>query len=727
MTAAASILVISILFVSHFSRPSKSQNEIAGFIEAFGLSTRKCVGVVGRVSPDKAEVDLRGCYERGRFVELRGKILLTVRTGVKLMPSDEISFISRIKKPRDFKNEGVFSYSRYLASRGISAIAFVGDISKIEVNKVSSEHKLLRLAEMLRLQIASSFASVKEDALYGLSLALTIGDDGHVPEEVDDAFRSSGLAHLLVISGLNVAFVAMAIFFLLWRAAACLPRLAERFDLRRPSAFFTIFIVWLYAFVAGLDVSVVRAAIMASVFLAGIAFGRKPDTVNSLSVAAIIILLREPMAIYDISFQLSFVAVLSMALWYKPLVKFFAIERLHRVLRYFAEASLATLSATMGVTPLILYSFKQASLLGFFANLFAVPYAGAIITPLSLVSLSIGGVAPEALGRLQEFFAWSLLPLLKIAQLFALAEARIDFHFSPTLFSVVSAYVLMAGVLFLGNKKRAFIFGSFIAVAVAVDIFAQHGYFEGRKLKVTFIDVGQGSSTLVETPDGRKILIDGGGVVGSTFDIGKNVIAPFLWRRGIYRLDEVVLTHAHPDHYLGLQSVIEKFAPQRFIWNGIYPAEGEDKVFGEFMSRVESSGAAIQVAEGVGVMPDASDLNEASLVLRFDFGKTGFLATGDIGFAREDFLVRGGHLRRVDLISAPHHGSAKSGGREFLKALSPQFGVVQAGEGNVYGFPKKEALSRLEQAGAKVFRTDIDGAVTFVSDGEKFEVEKFID
>jgi competence protein ComEC len=297
------------------------------------------------------------------------------------------------------------------------------------------------------------------------------------------------------------------------------------------------------------------------------------------------------------------------------------------------------------------------------------------------------------------------------------------------------------------ERRGGILKGGFIAtimLLLAGSIAHQHGLFSKDQLEVTFLDVGQGSSIFVRLPDRQTILIDGGGFAGSDFDVGKYVIAPFLWRKGVNKIDTVVLTHAHPDHYKGLAYIVKNFSPSEFLWNGI-PPTGQKELFewDEFVDEVSLSKFSLPLWEGVrgrgeGVLnffvPKSNgstpDLNDTSVVTLIKYKDASVLLTGDISESKEGEVLNwlsqttncssdlhvGSNLG-ITILQVPHHGSKNSTSETFLKALKPEFAVIQAGQRNRYGFPNREVVKRLEESKIKVLRTDRDGAVTFKTDG----------
>jgi len=257
---------------------------------------------------------------------------------------------------------------------------------------------------------------------------------------------------------------------------------------------------------------------------------------------------------------------------------------------------------------------------------------------------------------------------------------------------------------------------------------------------VTAIDVHQGNSTLVRFPGGKTMLVDGGGLPVEGFDIGRSVVAPFLWHEGIRKVDIVVLSHVHADHLGGLPFIVENFSVSEVWSNG---ENVDSETYRHFLEIIRRKGIrhrilkdqeyTMEVGE-VGIrlfnpgMPNSSgeNPNEQSLVMQLTFGNVRLLLPGDISADQEAKLLEDYSDLRSSVLFVPHHGSRVSSSMPFLKAISPQLAVISCGPDNVFEFPHEEALTRYQAVGAKIFRTDRQGAVTVSSDGEILHAEGFL-
>ena len=313
----------------------------------------------------------------------------------------------------------------------------------------------------------------------------------------------------------------------------------------------------------------------------------------------------------------------------------------------------------------------------------------------------------------------------------------------PTLLEMVLIYTLIASLLWIKRphfKKAALVL---ILVLALFDLsyWGLRGYAT-NELRATFLDVGQGDCALVEFPRGKRMLIDGGGLYGD-FDVGENVVAPFLWKRRILKVDYLVMSHPEPDHYKGLTFIARNFYPREFWHNGM---TSKAATYKELLKIIKDKGITmVKVKDGFsrsfggarvealhpaeGWFPGGERkkgwANNNSLVLRITFGGHTFLFTGDIEGEAENRLLRDNKKLQAQVLKGPHHGSKTSSTYYFVKEVSPQYAVFSLGYKNIFHFPSKRVVSRYEEVGCQTLRTDLDGAVTVISDGKELQVKTY--
>jgi len=543
--------------------------------------------------------------------------------------------------------------------------------------------------------------------------------------------------------------VAIICFWVTRKALFLLPerlyhRMTIHADPRKIAAALTLLPVTFYAFLAGGQIATLRSLIMILAGLAALFLDREGDLLAALAVAALITLIPDTQALVDISFQLSYLSVLVIVFvvstWNKLALP--AGSRAAKLRNSALLLCLISVSAALATGPLVAFYFNQFSFAGILANMVIVPFAGAVVVPLGLFSsiLSlITGSLPFA--AVNQFAADAFLSLVSFFSRLPGAFVHLPSP-GPLLLAgyagLLGGAALMARARLLARfqplESSARVSGAVpvvLAMSVVVILAAAVlPLFRQQESRVTFVDVGQGDCALVETADGRTILVDGGGTRENRFDIGRHVLAPSLWDRGIRTIDLMVLSHPHPDHMNGLLSILKNFTV-RAVWGsgrdtGLPGYEEFREVirqrgipFQEVTAGYRSSvgSAALQVlhpAPGFRQKERKAYTaeNDRSLVVRMELEGRVLLFPGDLHAEGERELLRNVPDLAADLVKAPHHGSRTSSTRELVEALRPQAAVVTVGERNLYRHPSDEVVARYKEVGAALSRTDRHGAVT---------------
>jgi competence protein ComEC len=586
--------------------------------------------------------------------------------------------------------------------------------------------------------------------------ALVLGEQGKIPEDIREQFIVTGIAHLLAISGDHLGIVAFLVFSsILW-----LLKRSEIFLLSLPvrkwAAALTIPCLLLYTFIAGGGISVIRATIMVILFLLSIVFDRERHLLYTLALAALLILLFSPPSLFDVSFQLSFLAVLSILYLVPRLLRSLKREGMpipsefswrQRAWKYVVLSFWVTVVAILGTAPFVAFHFNRVSLIGFLANLFAVPWVGFLIVPISLMASLLSFFFYPLASLLISMNQFLAALLLNMVDFFAsIPFASIDLS-TPTALEIILFYLLLFLAVHLrkGKKIRFLFVGVFILLSADIAYWNLKDLFR-KDLTLTFLDVGHGDSILVEFPGGKTMLIDGGGLHEDRFDTGKSAIAPFLRSKKIRKIDTLVLTHPDPDHMKGLNFIASRFSIGRFLDNGARTdAEAylrlEETLRRRNIERFSlNENAKSQTIGGVEMSilnPPAgvsgalrnqtpTGVNNQSLVMRFRFKNVILLLTGDVEREAEERMVRKGHALRAHILKVPHHGSLSSSSLAFLETAKPECAILSVGERNVGRLPHAEVMERYKRLGTKMFRTDRQGAITVKTDGEKMEIKTFL-
>lgn len=701
------------------------------------------------------ELATRQIANKRKTYDVCGKVKVTGRgdwPGGEI--GDRVVFRGRLRSIRNFSNPGGFDYKRFMELKGIRARVYASAHSLKIVSKTRSgsvHHRILGMRNRLTSRMDAVLQAYSSDSLSVLK-ALTLGDRSGISSTLRTAFSRAGVGHVLAISGLHVGMVATVSFIAARWLLGWIPLFIKRGWVRRAAALVSLIPVSAYGLLSGLSPSTQRAMLMVAVFLLGFWVGRRHDWLNTLALAALIILVIYPPALLSISFQLSFSAVLAIiagsTLW--PGAGKNTESVLWKKLGHRLSAFLwVSAMAILGTLPLVLHYFNQISLIGLAVNLIVVPLAGVVVLPAGLlgaIGIIINFQPTEIFLHIAARGAQSMVWVVEHASSRPWAAVHC---ITPNGLEIMLYY--LTGALMLFWKKcphralAAVVLFTFCVLDSGYWIYQRYGR---NDLRVTALDVGQAGANLIELPKGYTILVDGGGFSdNAVFDAGAAIVAPLLWRKKIKTVDLVVLTHANSDHINGLLYILRYFNVGQ-VWSNQEPAE--TKVYGQW-SRLLVDRQVRQVIfdqmprcvirNGVQLdilAPPADfirrkeqepwrDLNNNSLVLRVCYEDVSFLFTGDImKHAEVDLLARiGSEGLRSTILMVPHHGSGSSNTMEFLNAVKPAEAVISAGWQNRFDFPHAAVLKRLQKQGSRIWCTADNGAVEIATDGKSYEITAY--
>ncbi len=696
-----------------------------------------------------------GLFIEQKPVPLNEKLIVTVYNHIPhLMSGEKIRFPARLRPFKNFNNPGRYDYESAMKLKGFACAASVSDGRYIVPMGPGHLPFPRGVSERIQRPVRELFKKRLNPQEYALYRALILGERQGIGNELRQTFNRTGLGHVLAVSGLHIGLVAWVAFFLFKGVLSCSYGLTLKTDIRKLAAFMTCFPVLGYIFLAGFQVSSQRAMIMVLTFLCSLIIGREKEIWSTLALAALLILAIDPHAVFSISFQLSFSAVIGI-LWLTPAIlnRIPAPDRasqrtiLKRLYIYFTGLTVACLSATLFLLPLIAHFFHQISLVTIPANIMVVPILGLWVIPLGLLAAV---ALPFSLGMADFFLhmgAWGLNGMMEIIGFWSRLPGSSLWVVTPNLFEALLFYTLIVFIFFF--KRR--LWPKIGLLIVAVLFLADTGYWANRvcfnkELRVTFIDVGQANAALVEFPGGKKMLIDGGGFPRDHFDVGKMVVAPFLWHSKIRNIDYLVLSHPQSDHMNGLRFIAKAFHPREFWYNG---DAVETPSFVELMAIIKEknikkllpadlvggrkiNGVKVEILHprpcerSTSLFDNRTRLNNNSLVLKIAYGGKSFLFPGDLEHQGEKALIsHAGRSLKSDVLLSPHHGSKNSSSEEFLKMVQPRICVISSGEGNFSGFPHKQTLERLLGTGCRVIRIDQSGAIQFTVSPDQLEFKTF--
>lgn len=584
----------------------------------------------------------------------------------------------------------------------------------------------------------------------GLCTALLLGERADLSPAIREAFATTGVGHLLAVSGLHMGLVALFTGGLMNWILLRSTWLTLRLPVRKVATLVALTAAVLYAAMAGFSPSAVRAMVMVLAFGSAFLIDRPQTPVNALALAAWGLLLAQPLHIFGISFQLSFVAVFFLVLA-MPVLQMVHngdgedAEKERKGMgrrdprRLLFDLLLVTLVATVATAPLLAWHFQRISLIGVLTNLILVPVSCLVIFPSLLTSALLWPLIPPLAGIMWETIARFINPLTTAIEGLASWPLAAVWVARPSVSQIVLTYLFLSALAVLPGRSHTRVWVAILGTAILVGTGWQAwSRSHDRNLSLHVLDVGQGACQVVEFPGGGVMVADGGGLMASQFDVGKMVVAPFLRARGHTRIDILVATHPEQDHVGGLAALVEQFEVDE-LWTT--EDEGLNTAWGRLLSacaqndvpriiwqkedHIRKGPVTIDVLPPT-ACPEAQGNNARSLVLGLHYGKRRFLISGDIDQGRERCLLVSG-LGRRDVLVVPHHGSKTSSLHAFVESTRPEVVIVPVGWRNPLGLPNGRILRRYEGAGSRILRTDQDGTVTVRTDGERVEVSKFRD
>lgn len=648
-----------------------------------------------------------------------------------LVRGDRLEIVAKLGALRLFRNPELPDPVPRAARHGVTLSG-----SALAVERVAAGWRLGSLIDRARAHARRRIQATFAPAAIPMARALVLGEDDLAAEEAD-AFRRSGLAHMLAVSGTHLVFAVLGVVAGLRYCLVRLERLAARYDVGRMAAAAGALLAVAYADFAGGSGSAWRAAWMLVAVLGARVLGRRPVGVRALALSLLVATLLDPLFAFDISLLLSAAATAGLLTLGRAWAGAVQPWR-SRPLRYLATSLIATVASMLPCSPLLASMAPELSVMGLLANVVASPLGEAIALPLCLAHVLLSpfpwlerGVALVASGALLGVRA------------IALGSAAVTWLAvpvpAPTAWHWVVLVITTQLALVVRRRWPCLVLGFLSLGLVETGVWAA-GHPRGV-LRVTMVDVGQGDAELIDLPDGSLMLIDGGGFVGSPVDPGSGVLLPLLRARRRDRLDVAVLTHPHPDHLLGLRTVLGAVAVGELWDSGYGGPDGSGEAHRALLALLRERGVPVlrpselcgrprrfgaAVAELLGpcpAVPVTANANDASLVLRVQLGRRVALLPGDAERAAEAALVaRYGHRLRADLLKVGHHGSRTSTSPPFLATVAPSVATVSTDVRNPHGHPHPDTLVRLQVAGVRAYRLDRCGAVTWWTDGTRTRV-----
>ena len=658
---------------------------------------------------------------------------------------------AQLRRPARYLDPGVPDFELMLARRGTTLVGFAKSGLLVEViergtafNEASAE---LRARARNVIDRVIGRYSARSAAV---ARAVILGDRTGLDEETEERLQRAGTYHVIAISGGNIAILAGLLFV----AARLVTRMPVIPDVGVSACLIG------YAFLVGGGASVTRATVMAVVLLAAHAFDGRGRPLNALACAAGLSLTVQPLMIYDAGAWLTYGATLAIIVG-SP-VAFGSLPPLPAWLRPVVALFVASLAAELALFPISALIFSRVTAAGLALNFAAIPLmtvvqvGGMCVLALAPVSTSAASLA----GLVTHLAAWGLVESARFVDLAPWLTTRLPPPESVTMAAYYLAWVVFFAAPRMGSdpiswkqrwgqtplSRARFIFrlrAAAVLGVMATAIWIAAAPVVGRgaagRLRVTFVDVGQGDAALIQFPSGHAWMIDAGGATGSRFDIARRVIEPVVWALGVRQLASLVLTHGDADHIGGAFSLVRDLVPDE-VWEGIpVPKHEPLRQLRDLTGMSGSVWRTVQRGDRVRIggvdlivwHPPPADWerqrvrNDDSIVIELRYRNVAIVLQGDIEAASETALARLLAPAPITIVQAPHHGSASSSSLPLVQTLSPAVVVMSVGRNNRFGHPGRDVVERYRAIGAAVFRTDQDGAVTIDTDGNTVDVRSF--
>ena len=684
------------------------------------------------ISVSNAEID-------NQLIETNGKVLLSiVKVTQKFHYGDLLKIRCKLQEPKSQRNPGQFDYKNYLSGKDIFLISYINHIDSVDVLEQRAGNIFIHtIIEPLKNHFNQSINSFLSPENGSILRALLLGEKQDIENETLDQFKNVGVVHVLAISGLHVGFIIIFVLIFL-----------SFFRLNYKTKIYSLLIIlFIYIVIINFKAPVIRASIMAGLYLLAKLTERKISLFNIIFFAAFLLLVIDPRDIFNPGFQFSFAAVISIVYGYPKLneliplkMKLNKINRESRIKGFFFkfiwDPLLVSLAAVLGTLPLTIYYYGIMPTYAIFANILVIPLVGLIVfLGIFLVVFALfSSLVAGSLGNLIDL----LFDLLKyVISVFYEFPYSYFYSATPSIFMVLLMLILV--YILFNIKSRYHRLNGIGIILVLLFININHSS-NSNHLEVTFLDVGQGDACFIKFPNGESMLVDGGDAT-KDWDQGKNTIVPFLKFNDISRIKYVVASHAHNDHIGGLTEILNTVSVDTLV---ISSYEFTTKKYKEMIEICEIKNVPIRYVEkGDLLYPDSScrvyvlhpsdefvkendfsgaECNNSSIVMKIQYGENGILLTGDAEKKAEKEYTEYADFLECEIIKIGHHGSRTSSTQNMLNYVNPMVGVISVAERNKFRHPSPVTINKLRDNNIKSFLTSTNGAVKFQISPDKIKL-----
>lgn len=638
-----------------------------------------------------------------KIVRNNKKILINIKMSQDI-PSikygDSLYIEGEFKQPEEARNYKGYNYKQYLKTKKIIGTV---ELEKAKILKSSNGSFIHNIQKYIRDTINGTLTDEEGNLL----LAILLGDKDKLSEDIQESFKTSNLSHMLAVSGAHVSYIILGLTYVLQNSI-----IGKKNGK-------IVCIIFLLAFMAitNFTPSVTRACIMAILTLFSSIIYRISDVYTNISVAALITLIFNPYSLLDLGFQLSYGGTIGIIIFIKRIQE---KKSNSKVINYIKQMALVSIYANIIIIPIMMYHFNTVSLTFIISNIMASPILGIIVITGFL--FIIASITVKPLTRLIAIFIKPILSILiKISQICSKLPFSNILVVTPYMFNVISYYAIILYCIKSKKNNKCKIIICLLIVLILINFII---YIYPQKLRIFFIDVGQGDSTLIITPDKKTVLIDGGG--SDSFDVGEKVLLPYLLDRRILKVDYVLISHFDTDHCGGILTIMEKVKVKNIIISEQAEHSENYERFKKLM--IHKKIRLIEVKKGDKIkigrysefkilfptsrLLSENPLNNNSIVAQFNYNNFKMLFTGDIEKLAEQQILKTEKAEiRADILKVAHHGSKTSSIPEFIKAVRPKIALIGVGKNNTFGHPNQQTIKNLENIKCRIYRTDLQGEI----------------
>lgn len=696
--------------------------------------------IIGTIVSDVKESDYRNSYKI-KLESFNNKkcnniyciLQINKKKCINLKYGNKIKFKGEYILPEISRNYGGFNYREYLKTQKVYGIFKTENIT---IETENNLNKLEIYSNNIKHKIIDNIKKILPEETRELFLGILIGSDDNLQDNIKVSFEKSNLTHLLAVSGAHIAYIIAGLTYV-FKKLNIIKSIQK--------IFISLFLIF-FMYVTEFSASVVRATIMGITVVLPALIHRKQDTLTTITFSLLVILICNPYKILDIGLILSYLATIGIILFSKMSNKNEIKTIQDKLINEIKELLLITIFANIFVLPIMIYNFNTISLTFLISNLIAgiligpITIGGFVLILISFINIKVTyiiGIPYNLLLKLL-IISTSLVSKIPFSQIFIP---------TPDIFWVIIYYFLLTLIFSYIILKRKcsnrYIFNvlhnwiikikhyikKYIVLILILIIFILITIFIVKivpdNLKIYFIDVGQGDSTLIITPVNKKLIIDSGGSESGKFDVGENTLVPYLLDRGITCLDYICISHFDADHCQGFEYLLENIRVKNIIISKQYEVTDN---FNKIMNIVDKRNINILKVEAGNVIkldkyvklkvlhPGSklsSNINDNSIVIKLEYSHFSCLFTGDISKEVENSLInKYGNYLKTDILKVAHHGSKTSSSEEFLKKVKPQIALIGVGENNKFGHPNNSVIERLNKINCKVYRTDLMGEIS---------------